>query len=144
MFLYKNLFFQYLLFFQSQSCLLESTAAIFRKSAGYVSNWILRIFFCLRIILSGWNCTSLKLIWNKITQESQNFNVLLFFAELTQLHLSMICEMKTFIHLTFLQILILISIFRSYTLDNSCFRFLHLSALILAKNVKLNFVSYCM
>ena len=35
MFLYKNLF-QYLLFFQSQSCLLESTAAIFRQSAGYV------------------------------------------------------------------------------------------------------------
>ena len=29
-------FFQYLLFFQSQSCLLESTAAIFRQSAGYV------------------------------------------------------------------------------------------------------------
>ena len=37
MFLYKNLFFQYLLLFQSQSCLLESTAAIFRQSAGYVS-----------------------------------------------------------------------------------------------------------
>ena len=36
MFLYKNLFFQYLLFFQSQSCLLESTATIFRQSAGYV------------------------------------------------------------------------------------------------------------
>ena len=36
MFLYKNLFFQYLLLFQSQSCLLESTAAIFRQSAGYV------------------------------------------------------------------------------------------------------------
>ena len=36
MFLYKNIFFQYLLFFQSQSCLLESTAAIFRQSAGYV------------------------------------------------------------------------------------------------------------
>ena len=34
--LYKNLFFQYLLFFQSQSCLLESTAAVFRQSAGYV------------------------------------------------------------------------------------------------------------
>ena len=29
-------FFQYLLFFQSKSCLLESTAAIFRQSAGYV------------------------------------------------------------------------------------------------------------
>ena len=36
MFLYKNLFFLYLLLFQSQSCLLESTAAIFRQSAGYV------------------------------------------------------------------------------------------------------------
>ena len=36
MFLYKNLFFQYLLLFQSQSCLSESTAAIFRQSAGYV------------------------------------------------------------------------------------------------------------
>ena len=36
MFLHKNLFFQYLLLFQSQSCLLESTAAIFRQSAGYV------------------------------------------------------------------------------------------------------------
>ena len=36
MFLYKTLFFQYLLFFQSQSCLLESTVAIFRHSAGYV------------------------------------------------------------------------------------------------------------
>ena len=35
MFLYKNLFFRYL-FFQSQSCLLESTAAIFRQSVGYV------------------------------------------------------------------------------------------------------------
>ena len=35
MFLYKNLFFRYL-FFQSQSCLLESTAAFFRQSAGYV------------------------------------------------------------------------------------------------------------
>ena len=32
----KFFFFQYLLF-QSQSCLLESTAAIFRQSAGYVS-----------------------------------------------------------------------------------------------------------
>ena len=30
-------FFQYLLFFQSQSCLLESTAAIFRQSAGHAS-----------------------------------------------------------------------------------------------------------
>ena len=38
MFLHKNLFFQYLLLFQSQSCLLESTAAIFRQSAGYVDN----------------------------------------------------------------------------------------------------------
>ena len=35
--LQKSFFFQYLLFFQSQSCLLESTAAIFRQSAGYVS-----------------------------------------------------------------------------------------------------------
>ena len=34
MFLYKNLFFQYL-FFQSQSCFLESTVVIFRQSAGY-------------------------------------------------------------------------------------------------------------
>ena len=36
MFLYKNFFFQYLLLFQSQSCLWESMAAIFRQSAGYV------------------------------------------------------------------------------------------------------------
>ena len=35
MFLYKILFFQYL-FFQSQSCLLESTVALFRQSAGYI------------------------------------------------------------------------------------------------------------
>ena len=35
-FVQKFFFFQYLLFFQSQSCLLESTAAIFRQSAGYV------------------------------------------------------------------------------------------------------------
>ena len=35
MFLYKKFFFQYL-FFQAQSCVLESTAAIFRQSAGYV------------------------------------------------------------------------------------------------------------
>ena len=35
-FVRKSFFFQYLLFFQSQSCLLESTAAIFRQSAGYV------------------------------------------------------------------------------------------------------------
>ena len=35
MFLYKNLFFQYLLFYQSQSCLLESTATIFWQYAGY-------------------------------------------------------------------------------------------------------------
>ena len=39
MFLYKNLFFFQYLFFQSQSCLLESTAAIFRQSAGYVYFW---------------------------------------------------------------------------------------------------------
>ena len=43
-FLYKNLFFfQYLLFFQSQSCLLESTAAIFRQSSGYV--WFFAVMF---------------------------------------------------------------------------------------------------
>ena len=36
MFLYENL-----LLFQSQSCLLESTAAIFRQSAGYVLENIL-------------------------------------------------------------------------------------------------------
>ena len=35
-FVQKSFFFQYLLFFQSQSCLLESTAAIFRQSAGCV------------------------------------------------------------------------------------------------------------
>ena len=35
-FVQKSFFFQYLLFFQSQSCLLESTAAIFWQSAGYV------------------------------------------------------------------------------------------------------------
>ena len=35
-FVQKSFFFQYLLFFQSQSCLLESTVAIFRQSAGYV------------------------------------------------------------------------------------------------------------
>ena len=39
----KIFFFSNLLFFQSQSCLLESTAAIFRQSAGYVldiiDNW---------------------------------------------------------------------------------------------------------
>ena len=47
MFLYKNpFFFQYLLLFQSQSCLLESTAAIFRQSAGYVH-------FCLFKLLSN-------------------------------------------------------------------------------------------
>ena len=34
----QNFFFQYLLFFQSQSCFLKSTAAIFRQSAGYVFN----------------------------------------------------------------------------------------------------------
>ena len=32
-----KIFFSYILFVQSQSCLLESTAAIFRQSAGYVS-----------------------------------------------------------------------------------------------------------
>ena len=31
-------FFRYLLLFQSQSCLLESMAAIFRQSAGYIFN----------------------------------------------------------------------------------------------------------
>ena len=50
MFLY-NFFFQYLLFFQSQSCLLESTAAIFRQSAGYVC------FFPER-----WQCTQTKVV----------------------------------------------------------------------------------
>ena len=44
MFLYKILFFQYLLFFQSQSCLLESTAAIFRQSAGYVLSFLSDFF----------------------------------------------------------------------------------------------------
>ena len=44
MFLYKNLFFFQYLFSQSQSCLLESTAAIFRLSAGYVLH-----FFPIRI-----------------------------------------------------------------------------------------------
>ena len=32
----RKSFFQYLLFFQSKSCLLESTAAVIRQSAGYV------------------------------------------------------------------------------------------------------------
>ena len=45
MFLYKNLFFRYLLFFQSQSCLLESTAAIFRQSTGYVLSFSRKIFY---------------------------------------------------------------------------------------------------
>ena len=35
-FVQKSFFFQNLLFCQSESCLLESTAAIFRQSAGYV------------------------------------------------------------------------------------------------------------
>ena len=35
-----NFFFQYLLFFKSQSCLLQSTVAIFRQSAGYVSIFV--------------------------------------------------------------------------------------------------------
>ena len=35
-FVQKSFFFQYLLFVQSQSCLLESTAAISRQSVGYV------------------------------------------------------------------------------------------------------------
>ena len=35
-FVQKSFFFQYLLFFQYQLCSLESTAAIFRQSAGYV------------------------------------------------------------------------------------------------------------
>ena len=41
-----NLFFQYLLFFQSQSCFLESTEAIFRQSSGYVF-YLFDLFFCL-------------------------------------------------------------------------------------------------
>ena len=36
MFFVKNLLFQYLLFFQFQSCLLDSTAVIFRQSDGHV------------------------------------------------------------------------------------------------------------
>ena len=43
-FVQKSFFFQYLLFFQSQSCLLESTAANFRQSAGYVW-YFLREYF---------------------------------------------------------------------------------------------------
>ena len=38
-FVQKSFCFQYLLFFQSHSCLLESTAATFRQSAGYVLNF---------------------------------------------------------------------------------------------------------
>ena len=47
MFVYQNLFFQYLLFYQSQSCLLESAAAIFRQSAGYVFYFVIRKIFSL-------------------------------------------------------------------------------------------------
>ena len=50
MFLYKNLFFQYLLLFQSQSCLLESMAAIFRQSAGYVIQFLASPIFCVALL----------------------------------------------------------------------------------------------
>ena len=47
-FVQKSFFFQYLLFFQSQSCLLESTAAIFRQSAGYVLQFKeFRLYWCI-------------------------------------------------------------------------------------------------
>ena len=42
----QKFFFQYLLFFQSQSCLLESVAAIFRQSAEYVCWSFDMRFFC--------------------------------------------------------------------------------------------------
>ena len=59
MFLYKNLFFS--IFFQSQSCLLESTAAIFRQSAGYVDIFLPGVEpYALTIILQSRPATILQ------------------------------------------------------------------------------------
>ena len=66
MFLYKNrFFFQYLPFFQSQSCLVESTAAIFRQSAGYVIDTSHRIISIRK--------RSMSTKWNKNIELSNCF-----------------------------------------------------------------------
>ena len=66
MFFVQKSFFQYFLCFQSQSCLLKSTAAIFRQSSGYV--------------FSIQKCQQLNFKWRQFITKWRQFSLFDYFS----------------------------------------------------------------